>query len=830
LSSKKESWINSDPFERLLLETDLAYFAERILDMEIGAHHKEWSSHCAQQKRLALLAPRDHGKSHFFSFAFVIWRIYFAWKPSIKDIIEVNPDPKAAKNLPKIPVGYIFSNTQPQAIAFLDIIKTELMSNPKLQHLVPKMKESWSKLEIKTSNGVIVKARGYGSAVRGAHPSWVVCDDVLNDESIYSELTRKKQLDYFYSALTPLVVPGGQIVVVGTPFHSQDLYQHLKENRKYFFKRYFTTPEQPLWPARYSQQMLEDKREEIGSTRFSREYECLDGETLIRTSFGFKQIKEVKQGDLVLSHSGAFNRVLNVWKNPKRGRQMLKVKTSNNMGFVLTEDHELYVAKTDYRRDISRVRVEWIAAKDISCRPSERIYLKVPLVSRPEQIIDEELAYLVGWYVAEGSLGSGQSMALSLNNSVDVSRIQKASQKHFGKKFVPYRKKGEKCTNWTLNLKAAKTFFKQFGTSCYEKTAGIILTAQKEAKLAFLSGYFSGDGHWSSSGVEAVSASFQLICDLSDVLADVGAACQIRQFQKAGDGVILGRKVRLHDVWEVTVSGSNATFLDGIPRRQASSFVRDGYLYSRIKSILPVDHSDENVYDLHVERDHSYVGLHGVFHNCLPISDESSLFTESMLQQCFDNQFTMPKQLTSDLRSQFQGVYVGMDLALSANVGADYTVITTIGVDQHKNYWILDIRRKKGIGMTEQLHLLQDVNSCFRPDKIFVEDNSYQRVFRDEIVRSTDMPVEGFTTTAYNKNTLERGVPSLQILFENRKIIIPRKEVRDRELTDALCHELKCFTWLDGKLQGVGAHDDMVMSFYLAKECASSSSFTFTFD
>lgn len=485
--SSKESWLDNDSFERMLLETDLAYFAERILDMEVGGHHKEWSSHCARHKRLALLAPRDHGKSYFFSFAYVIWRIYFGWKPTIKDIAEVNPDPRAVKNLPKIPIGYIFSNTQPQAIAFLEIIKTELISNPKLNHLVPKLRESWSKLEIKTSNGVIVKARGYGSAVRGAHPSWVVCDDVLNDESIYSELTRKKQLDYFYSALTPLVVPGGQIVVVGTPFHSQDLYQHLKENKKYFFKRYYTTPAKPLWPARYSSQMLEDKRDEIGSTRFSREYECL------------------------------------------------------------------------------------------------------------------------------------------------------------------------------------------------------------------------------------------------------------------------------------------------------------------------------------------------------PISDESSLFTEQMLTQCFDTQFTMPKSLTPELRSQFQGVYVGMDLALSASVGADYTVITTLGVDQYKNHWILDIRRKKGIGMTEQLHLLQDVNDCYRPDKIFVEDNSYQRVFKDELVRNTDMPVEGFTTTAYNKNTLERGVPSLQILFENRKFIIPRRDMRDIELTDALCGELRCFTWLDGKLQGVGSHDDMVMSLYLAKECAASSSFSFTF-
>ena len=113
--------------------------------------------------------------------------------------------------------------------------------------------------------------------------------------------------------------------------------------------------------------------------------------------------------------------------------------------------------------------------------------------------------------------------------------------------------------------------------------------------------------------------------------------------------------------------------------------------------------------------------------------------------------------------------------------------------------------------------------------RIYIEDNNFQRVFKDELVRRTDMPVSGFTTTGYNKNSLERGVPSLQILFENRKFVIPRKTARDRTMTDILIHELKSFTWTDGKLQGLGAHDDMVMSLWIANEAVNASSFNFTF-
>ena len=53
--------------------------------------------------------------------------------------------------------------------------------------------------------------------------------------------------------------------------------------------------------------------------------------------------------------------------------------------------------------------------------------------------------------------------------------------------------------------------------------------------------------------------------------------------------------------------------------------------------------------------------------------------------------------------------------------------------------------------MQEQLREIADVAKQFKPLKILIEDNAFQRVFRDELVRNTDLPVEGFTTSAHNK-------------------------------------------------------------------------------
>ena len=469
-----------EDIDEVLRRNDLAFFAEDVLGMEISGHHTEWSELVCDNNRIGITASRDHGKSYMFTFAYPIWRLYYSWIP---------PLPSAEfKSVPRRPSGYIFSSNQPNAIRMLDDVKTEIETNPKLQWLKPPNPSMWSKNEIRCSNGATLRVRGWGVSVRGGHPAWAVVDDALGDESMYSEVRRMKDTEYFYSAITPMVIPGGQIIVVGTPMHMEDLYHSIKQNTKYKYAEFpaIKPDGTALWPTRYSRAMLDDKKEEVGSTRFSREY-------------------------LVV-----------------------------------------------------------------------------------------------------------------------------------------------------------------------------------------------------------------------------------------------------------------------------------------------------------------------------PVSDDASLFPEKILKENYDHECSLVTEMTDGLRNEYQ-LFTGVDLAMSASVGADYTVVTTLGVDRYKNRRIFDIRRFKGKGFRDQLREIEDVYFTYRPEKIFIEDNQMQRVFRDELVRYTDIPVEGFTTTAHNKNSLERGVPSLQVLFENRKFVIPRKTERDRRITDVLLAELKNFTFVNGKLQGLGSHDDTVMSLWFANEASQSASFRFSF-
>lgn len=238
------------------------YYGGKFL---LGPHHIEWGEACNIHPRVLALAARDHGKSHFWCFAYPLWMA----------------DRRAPGK-----IGYIFSATAGQAEEHLAKIRSEILGggehgvpNPKLSHLLPLKKDTAR--TIKFANGSEIRARGFGTRVRGGHPFWAVADDVGNDDWIWSETTRMKAIDYFLSAIEPMIVPGGQLIVVGTPFHAQDLYNHLEEGGDlegvFHVMKHPAMDDAgtPLWPARYDKERLDFKRRLMGSAlRWSREYLC----------------------------------------------------------------------------------------------------------------------------------------------------------------------------------------------------------------------------------------------------------------------------------------------------------------------------------------------------------------------------------------------------------------------------------------------------------------------------------------------------------------------------------------------------------------------------
>jgi len=464
-----------------MIESSCAFTAQEILRgppeppyngrFLIGDHHLEWDELIIQHPRLCILAARNHGKTYFVDFAYPIWQI-------------INNPRKS---------GFIFSSTQDQAERILGDIREEIESNPKLQYLIPEIKLKWGSRHIRCSNGHRIYARGFGTKVRGAHPDWIVVDDGLNDETAYSETVRRKQNDYFKAAITNMINPGGQIIVIGTPLHQSDLYSELKDNPEYHYAEYpaESNPGKPdnkiLWPDRFPASRLKSVKKEIGSIMYTREFLC-------------------------------------------------------------------------------------------------------------SPIADEMSLF-----------------PLHLFQGTDVERY-----------------------NLTLGM-----------------------------PLEF----------WQEAGVTP---------------------------------------------------------------------------------------------------------------------------------------------------------YMGVDFAMSTNVQADYTVIWVIGLDKYGNRWLIDLHREKGLPFQQQLSLMNTIGRKYEPALIHLEDNQMQRIFGDELIRTSDLPIKKFTT-GVSKHMLDKGVPSLRVLLENKKIRIPRGNKETIEKIDIWIDEMRSVTWIDGKIKTVAAHDDTVMALWITDQAIRKGGFQFTF-
>nr|DAP89491.1 MAG TPA: Terminase large subunit [Caudoviricetes sp.] len=263
----------SESIEETLRTRNLTYFITSVMpDFQLSWHHLEWGDLVHRYRKLCIEAARDHGKSFYFSNAYAAWQLYKYARPK-GTVFSARPT-KSNSNR-----GYLFSFSLQQSVDLMEILKGTIESNDILrQRLFPDSKQSgaWASTNIVCKNGARLTCKGFGSSVRGAHPFWIVVDDGLKDNVIYSQLQRQKSIDYFHSVIMNMLVPGGQIIVVGTPFHASDLYGDLKSKKGWFVIEYpaIFPDGRILWPQRWSFFDLLDKRASQGNIIFSRENLC----------------------------------------------------------------------------------------------------------------------------------------------------------------------------------------------------------------------------------------------------------------------------------------------------------------------------------------------------------------------------------------------------------------------------------------------------------------------------------------------------------------------------------------------------------------------------
>lgn len=288
--------------DKELSESSFIYFVFHYLTSHLSnkfspAHYDlaELLQDPTPRKRILWLFPREHAKTTIVTFAYTLWCICFNKKRNI----------------------IICSDAKSAAQEFLRNIKTELVNNDKIRNdfgdlqgrQSPKSGDlpgKWDEQHIITANGVQVKIWSPNSQVRGLQynqpeieedewgerrvinriirPDLVILDDILNDSHVQNKEARDKLENWFFTAVFNAVdSETGDIVAIGTLLHFDDLLSRLwkdEEKTAGWTKRKTPAcvigddgvPRDSLWPDRWGPEKLLERRTQIGSLAFAKEF------------------------------------------------------------------------------------------------------------------------------------------------------------------------------------------------------------------------------------------------------------------------------------------------------------------------------------------------------------------------------------------------------------------------------------------------------------------------------------------------------------------------------------------------------------------------------
>ena len=259
-----------------LSQKSFAYFFEHILGFQMTNHQLEWLSLMDDSNRNVIICSQGHGKSVFMH-SWVAWNLLF--QP------------------PPYQIVYMSSNQKQTNMHMKSIDK--LFNNPILATYKPKGAKGWAVEEMNLTNGNSIVARSVNSQVRGLHPQEIIIDDPLKE---FSLVGIQKVTDWFFGDMIPALHHTASLRIIGTPFSYTDIYSQLEENSQYLVRKYpcLNALNEPLWPERWDYDSLMDRKAEIGSLKFTREYMCVPIAT--GTSlFNPEYLENAKNKNLVLS-------------------------------------------------------------------------------------------------------------------------------------------------------------------------------------------------------------------------------------------------------------------------------------------------------------------------------------------------------------------------------------------------------------------------------------------------------------------------------------------------------------------------------------------------
>lgn len=131
-----------------------------------------------------------------------------------------------------------------------------------------------------------VIAYGAGEDPRGylydnSRPTFIIADDIESRELVKNKLQREKLAEWFFQDLRPALHPDGEMLIIGTIMHEEQLISKIRNNRAWdtITLGCYDENGESRWKSRHSKEKLEAIRQEFDAQglfhAFANEYLCI---------------------------------------------------------------------------------------------------------------------------------------------------------------------------------------------------------------------------------------------------------------------------------------------------------------------------------------------------------------------------------------------------------------------------------------------------------------------------------------------------------------------------------------------------------------------------
>jgi len=233
--------------------------------IRLSPMHCRWHDLVTTYPRTLIMSHREAGKTVQLSVGRVLWEI--------------------GRN-PQIQVA-ILSASQKKAADIIVSIRGYIERSPEFRRVFPEVQrgDRWTdsafslKRPIPSKDPTVWATGVEGAQLLGTRVDLLIVDDILTADNTRTDAQRRKIIGWFESTAVGTLTRKARVVVIGTPWHPDDLLHHLArikagspglERPVWRFERFPVMDEAgvPLWPEAWPMDRIIARRAELAGTPF----------------------------------------------------------------------------------------------------------------------------------------------------------------------------------------------------------------------------------------------------------------------------------------------------------------------------------------------------------------------------------------------------------------------------------------------------------------------------------------------------------------------------------------------------------------------------------